>query len=65
VIAELGLRHVSETKIGGSMQRGISGGERRYYPFLSSSLPRTRLVSIDVGWWLKACEYRRSIINGS
>lgn len=29
VIAELGLRHVSDTKVGGPEVRGISGGERR------------------------------------
>jgi ABC-type multidrug transport system ATPase subunit len=29
VIAELGLQHVRDTKIGGKFNRGISGGERR------------------------------------
>ena len=29
VIAELGLRHVADTKVGGVEVRGISGGERR------------------------------------
>lgn len=29
VIAELGLRHVSDSKVGGVEVRGISGGERR------------------------------------
>ena len=29
VIAELGLRHVADSKVGGVEIRGISGGERR------------------------------------
>ena len=29
VIAEMGLRHIADSRIGGSIERGISGGEMR------------------------------------
>lgn len=29
MIAELGLRHVSNSKVGNAESRGVSGGERR------------------------------------
>lgn len=28
-IAEMGLKHVADSRVGGSVVRGISGGERR------------------------------------
>ena len=29
MIAEMGLRHIADSRIGGSIERGISGGEMR------------------------------------
>lgn len=29
MITEMGLRHVAETRIGGTVIRGVSGGEKR------------------------------------
>lgn len=36
VIDELGLRDAGDTVVGGPLRKGISGGEKRYVPFLDT-----------------------------
>ena len=40
MIAELGLRHVKDTKVGGVEIRGISGGERETSEHRRAASPR-------------------------
>eukprot|EP01137_Pigoraptor_chileana_P015808 Opistho-2@5386 len=47
VINELGLRHVADTKVGGGLVRGVSGGERRRVSIGASLIVDCNILFLD------------------
>ncbi|XP_076095553.1 ATP-binding cassette sub-family G member 5-like [Mytilus galloprovincialis] len=47
VIADMGLKHVADSKIGGSVIRGISGGERRRVTIAIQLLQNPKILLLD------------------
>ncbi|ELT88926.1 hypothetical protein CAPTEDRAFT_142325 [Capitella teleta] len=47
VIGDIGLRHVADNKVGGLLDRGISGGERRRVSIAAQLLQDPKLLLLD------------------